>query len=81
LRFLVCILIQDLETQRIKREADFFQALSKDLACAPPNVGKAIEDYTAWKAIDHVLAAKVKTAEELESFGEQEKHGRGEVIE
>jgi hypothetical protein len=51
------------------------------LACAPPNVGKAIEDYTAWKAIDHVLAAKVKTAEELESFGEQEKHGRGEVIE
>jgi phage replication-related protein YjqB (UPF0714/DUF867 family) len=81
LRFLVCILIQDLETQRIKREADFFQALSKDLASAPPNVGKAIEDYTAWKAIDHVLAAKVKTAEELESFGEPEKHGRGEVIE
>jgi phage replication-related protein YjqB (UPF0714/DUF867 family) len=70
LRFLVCIFINDLETQRIKREAEFFKALSKDLACAPPNVGKAIEDYTAWKAIDHVLANKVKTAEELESFGE-----------
>jgi len=81
LRFLVCILIQDLETQRIKRETEFFQALNKDLACAPPNVGKAIEDYTAWKAIDHVLAARVKTAEELESFGESQKHGRGEVVE
>jgi hypothetical protein len=74
LRFLVCIFIEDLETQRIKREAEFFQALSKDLACAPPNVGKAIEDYTAWKAIDHVLAARVKTAEELESFDEAEKN-------
>jgi len=74
LRFLVCIFIEDLETQRIKREAEFFQALSKDLACAPPNVGKAIEDYTAWEAIDHVLAAKVKTAEELQSFDEAEKN-------
>jgi phage replication-related protein YjqB (UPF0714/DUF867 family) len=74
LRFLVCIFINDLETERIKREAEFFQALSKDLAWAPPNVGKAIEDYTAWKAVDRVLAAKVKTAEELESFDELEKH-------
>jgi phage replication-related protein YjqB (UPF0714/DUF867 family) len=73
LRLLVCIFINDLETERIKREAEFFQALNKDLACAPPNVGKAIEDYTAWKAIDRVLAAKVKIAEELESFGEPEK--------
>jgi phage replication-related protein YjqB (UPF0714/DUF867 family) len=70
LRFLFCVFIEDLETERIKREAEFFQALSKDLACAPPNVGKAIEDYTVWKAIDHVLATKVKTAEELESFDE-----------
>ena len=68
LRFLVCIFINDLETQRIKREAEFFKALSKDLACAPPNVGKAIEDYRAWKAADDALAAKVNTAEELESF-------------
>jgi phage replication-related protein YjqB (UPF0714/DUF867 family) len=74
LRFRVCIFINDLETERIKREAEFFQALSNDLACAPPNVGKAIEDYTDWKAIDHALATKVTTAEELESFGELEKY-------
>jgi len=74
LRFLVCIFIEDLETERIKREAEFVQALSKGLAAAPLNVERAIEDYRVWEATDHVLAAKVKTAEELQSFGEAEKH-------
>ena len=70
LRFLFCIFIEDLETERIKREADFVQALSKGLAAAPLNVERAIEDYRIWKATDDALAAKVKTAEELQSFGE-----------
>jgi phage replication-related protein YjqB (UPF0714/DUF867 family) len=73
LRLLVCIFIGDLETKRIKREAEFFQALNKGLAAAPLDVERAIKDYRAWKAEDDVLAAKVQTAEELQSFGEVEK--------
>ena len=70
LRFLVCIFINDLETERIKREADFVQALSKGLAAAPLDVERTIKDYRAWKADDDVLSAKINTAEELESFDE-----------
>jgi phage replication-related protein YjqB (UPF0714/DUF867 family) len=74
LRFLICTFIEDLETERIKREATFVNALSKGLAYASLNVERAIEDYTVWEATDHVLAAKVKTAEELQSFGEAEEN-------
>jgi phage replication-related protein YjqB (UPF0714/DUF867 family) len=80
LRFLVCIFINDLETERIKREADFVLPLSKALASAPLNVERAIENYTAWKATDDALAAKVKTAEELASFGELAKPAPASAI-
>jgi phage replication-related protein YjqB (UPF0714/DUF867 family) len=73
LRSLVCILIESLETERIKSEATFIQALRKGLASAPLNVEGAIENYKAWKATDHVLAARIKTAEELQSLGDLEK--------
>ena len=72
-RFLVCIFIEDLETERIKKQADFVQAFSKGLATAPLNVERAIKDYRAWKTTDNALAARIKTAEELQSFGELEK--------
>ncbi len=73
LRFLVCIFIEDLEAERIRREAEFVLALSKGLAAAPLDVERAIKDYRAWKAADAELSAKVNTAEELQSFGESEK--------
>jgi phage replication-related protein YjqB (UPF0714/DUF867 family) len=65
LRFLVCIFINDLETERIKREAEFVLTLSKGLAAAPLDVERAIKDYRAWKAKDDALVAKIETAEEL----------------
>jgi phage replication-related protein YjqB (UPF0714/DUF867 family) len=65
LRFLVCIFIKDLEGERIRKKAEFVQALRKGLAYAPLAVERAIEDYRRWKASDDVLAAKIKTAEEL----------------
>jgi phage replication-related protein YjqB (UPF0714/DUF867 family) len=74
LRFLVCSFIEDLEAKRIKRRADFLQALRRDLAQAPLNVERTIKDYRAWEAADDVLSAKINTAEELQSFGEAEKH-------
>jgi hypothetical protein len=70
LRFLVCIFINDLETERITKKAEFVQALSKSLAYSPLAVERAIEDFREWKAIDDLLAARVKTAEELNSLGE-----------
>jgi len=70
LRFLICIFIEDLKRQRIKREAEFIQALSKNLVSAPLNVEGAIGDYRTWKAIDDALAATIKTADELQSFDE-----------
>jgi phage replication-related protein YjqB (UPF0714/DUF867 family) len=73
LRFLLCIFINDFETERIRRKAEFLQALSKGLATAPLNVERAIEDYRDWKAKDDALSAKINTAEELQSFGELEK--------
>jgi phage replication-related protein YjqB (UPF0714/DUF867 family) len=72
LRFLVCSFIEDREAERIKRRADFLQALSKDLAQAPLNE-RAIEAYSVWKATDGVLSARINTAEELQSFGERGK--------
>jgi len=76
LRFLICTFIEDLETERIKREATFVNALSKGLAYASLNVERAIEGYRVWEATDHVLAAKVNTAEELQAFGEAEKKSK-----
>ncbi|HYT54601.1 MAG TPA: poly-gamma-glutamate hydrolase family protein [Verrucomicrobiae bacterium] len=73
LRFLFCVFVQALETERIKRKAEFVQALSSGLAAAPLNVERAIDDYKVWKATDDVLAARVQTAEEPQSFGELEK--------
>jgi phage replication-related protein YjqB (UPF0714/DUF867 family) len=73
LRFLICTFIRDLETKRINRKAEFVQALRKSLASAPLNVEGAIEDYRAWNATDEALAATIKIADELQSFGESEK--------
>jgi phage replication-related protein YjqB (UPF0714/DUF867 family) len=73
LRFLVCIFIEDLETERIKRKAEFIEALSKDLAQAPPNAEHAIKGYSVWNATDGVLSARINTAEKLQSFGELDK--------
>jgi phage replication-related protein YjqB (UPF0714/DUF867 family) len=73
LLFLVCILVEELKTQRIKREAQFAQALRKSLASAPLNVEGSIEGYRAWKAIDDALAATIKIAGELQSFEESER--------
>ena len=70
LRFWIWTFIEDLKTQRIKREAEFVQALSKNLASAPLNVEGAIGEYRTWKAIDDALAATIKTADELQSFDE-----------
>jgi phage replication-related protein YjqB (UPF0714/DUF867 family) len=70
LRFLVCIFIEDLETERIKRKAEFIQALSRDLDHAPLNAEHAIKGYCVWEATDGVLSAKINTAEKLQSFGE-----------
>ena len=67
---MVSIFVEDLERERIKREADFVQALSKGLAAAPLDAERAISDYKAWKAEDDVLVANVRTAEELQLFVE-----------
>lgn len=73
LRFLVCIFIEDLEAERIRREADFVQALSKGLAAAPLNVERVIKNYGDWKAADDVLVATIRSADELQSFEESER--------
>ena len=69
-RFWIWTFIEDLKTQRIKREAEFVQALSKNLASAPLKVEGAIGEYRTWKAIDDALAATIKSADELQSFDE-----------
>jgi len=73
LRFLVCIFIEDLEAERIKRRAEFLQALTKDLTQAPLNAEHAIKGYSVWKATDGVLSARINTAEELQSFSQRAK--------
>jgi phage replication-related protein YjqB (UPF0714/DUF867 family) len=70
LRLLVCSFIEDLETERIKKEAEFVQALSKDLARAPLSAEHAINGYSVWEAADGVLSTRINIAEKLQSFGE-----------
>ena len=67
---MVSIFIEDLEAERRRRQAEFVLALSKGLTAASLDVERAIRDYKTWKAEDDVLVANVRTAEELQLFGE-----------
>jgi len=58
--------VEDFKKKRADAATELAQALSKDLAASPLNVDSAIEKHKAWKAKDDALAAKIKTAEELE---------------
>ena len=70
LRFLVCVFVEPIESERITKKAELVQALRKDLARAPLHVESAIGLYRIWKAADEALAA---TADELQSFHESER--------
>ena len=63
--------IEEFKKNRTAAEVELAQSLSKDLAAAPLNVDRAIEQYRAWKTKDDLLAAKVKTAEELQQIIEK----------
>ena len=57
--------IEELKVKRADAEGDLTQSLSRDPATGPLNAETAIERHKAWKAKDELLAAKIKTAEEL----------------
>jgi phage replication-related protein YjqB (UPF0714/DUF867 family) len=70
-RLLFCIFVQNLEARRAEAETELVRALSKDLAAGPLNVERAIAKHRAFRAKDDALAAKIRAAEELETFIEE----------
>ena len=70
-RLLCCIFVQNLEARRAEAETELVRALSKDLAASPLNVERAIAKHHAFRAKDDALAAKIRAAEELETFIEE----------
>jgi phage replication-related protein YjqB (UPF0714/DUF867 family) len=71
LRHLFCIFIQILKRKRTEAEGELARSLSKDLAAGPLNVERSIGKHKAWRALDDALAAKIRAAEELETFIEE----------
>ena len=63
--------IENFKKQRADAEAELVRSLRKDLAVAPFNVERAIEQYKAWKARDDALAAKIEIAEQLRTIIEK----------
>ena len=57
--------IENFKKQRAVAEAELVRSLRKDLAVAPFNVERAIEQYEAWKARDDALAARIEMAEQV----------------
>ena len=70
-RLFFCIFVQNLEARRAEAETELVRALSKDLAAGPLNVERAIAKHRAFRAKDDALAAKIRAAEELETFIEE----------
>jgi phage replication-related protein YjqB (UPF0714/DUF867 family) len=70
-RLLFCIFVQNLQARRAEAETELVRALSKDLAAGPLNVERAIAKHRAFRAKDDALAAKIRAAEELETFIEE----------
>ena len=70
-RVAFCTFAQNLKADRAQAKTELVQSLRNDLTAGPLKVERAIAKHGAWRVRDDALTAKIRAAEEMETFIEE----------